>query len=183
MENIHLIWIEPSFAVLWLASSGGSSLHKAKASSKLPDAVNCTICNAVQNLIVLFKEKTLCGFLVRPSMPSPKALCNCNCRYDVITNRNRRYNEFKRFFFFFWKVISFIDIKKEHPRAQGVYKGSTNQIQKLQESRKSTKEGNDCFCKANNQSNKVLKKIAWGLEWISQYLQNIYYFSPSKTPH
>ena len=36
--------------------------------------------------------------------------------------------------------------------------GSTNQIQKLHESRKSMKEGNDCFCKANNQSDKVLKK-------------------------
>ena len=46
--------------------------------------------------------------------------------------------------------MSFIDIKKEYPSTQGVYKGSTNQIQKLQESRKSIKEGNDCFCKANN---------------------------------
>ena len=40
-----------------------------------------------------------------------------------------------------------VDIKKEHPSTQGVYKGSTNQIQKLQESRKSKKEGNDWFCK------------------------------------
>ena len=36
-----------------------------------------------------------------------------------------------------------------------VHKGSTNQVQKLQESRK---EENDWFHKAANQSNKVLKK-------------------------
>ena len=48
--------------------------------------------------------------------------------------------------------------KRKHPSTQGVNKGIANQIQKLQESRKSIKEGNDWFCKANNQSNKVLKK-------------------------
>ena len=48
--------------------------------------------------------------------------------------------------------------KRKHPRTQGVNKGAANQIQKLQESRKSIKEGNDWFCKANNQSNKILKK-------------------------
>ena len=52
------------------------------------------------------------------------------------------------FFLLLLFLISFIDIKKEHPSTQGVYKGSTNQIQKLQESRKSIKEGIDCFCKA-----------------------------------
>lgn len=36
--------IELSFAARRVESSGGSSLHKAKASSKSPDAVNCTIC-------------------------------------------------------------------------------------------------------------------------------------------
>ena len=82
--------------------------------------------------------------------------------------------------FFFLISNNFIDIKKEHPSTHGVYKGSTNQTQKLQESRKSIKEGNDCFCKANNQSKKVLKRIAWGPEQNSQYLQNIYYLSPSK---
>ena len=46
----------------------------------------------------------------------------------------------------------------EHPSTQGVYKGSNNQEQKLQESKKSRKEGKDWFCKAANQSIKVLKK-------------------------
>ena len=36
----HLIWIELSFADRRLESSGGSNLHRASASSKLPDAVN-----------------------------------------------------------------------------------------------------------------------------------------------
>ena len=37
-------------------------------------------------------------------------------------------------------------------------KGVNNQVQKLQESRKSRKEENDWFCKVANQSNKVLKE-------------------------
>lgn len=41
----NLIWIEPSFAARRLKSSGGRSLHSDKASSKLPEAVNWTICN------------------------------------------------------------------------------------------------------------------------------------------
>ena len=48
--------------------------------------------------------------------------------------------------------------KKEHPSTQGVYKESTIQVQKLQESRKSRKEENDWFRIATNQSNKVLMK-------------------------
>ena len=48
--------------------------------------------------------------------------------------------------------------KRNHPSTQGVNKGTTNQKRKLQESKKSKKEGKDLFCKANNQSNKVLKK-------------------------
>ena len=68
----------------------------------------------------------------------------------------------------------------EHPSTQGVYKGATIQVQKLQESRKSRKEKNDWFRIVANQSNKVLKKITWGLVWIFHYLQNTYYFSPSK---
>ena len=47
----------------------------------------------------------------------------------------------------------------EHPSTQGVYKGATIQVQKLQESRKSRKEKNDWFRIVANQSNKVLKKI------------------------
>ena len=46
----------------------------------------------------------------------------------------------------------------EHPSTQGVYKGSTIQVQKLQESRKSRKEENDWFRIAANQSNNILKK-------------------------
>ena len=40
----------------------------------------------------------------------------------------------------------------EHPSTQGVYKGSNNQEQKLQESRKSIKDEKDWFRKAANQS-------------------------------
>ena len=46
----------------------------------------------------------------------------------------------------------------EHPSTQGVYKGSNNQEQKLQESKKSRKDEKDWFCKATNQFIKVLKK-------------------------
>ena len=46
----------------------------------------------------------------------------------------------------------------EHPSTQGVYKGSNNQEQKLQESKKSRKDEKDWFCKAANQFIKVLKK-------------------------
>ena len=46
----------------------------------------------------------------------------------------------------------------EHPSTQGVYKGSNNQEQKLQESKKSRKDEKDWFRKAANQSIKVLKK-------------------------
>ena len=49
----------------------------------------------------------------------------------------------------------FIDIKKGYPSTQGVYRG---QIHKLQESRKSKMEENDWFCKADNQSKKVINK-------------------------
>ena len=45
-----------------------------------------------------------------------------------------------------------------HPSTQWAYKGSTNQEQKSQESRKSRKEENDWLRKVANQSNKVLKK-------------------------
>ena len=46
-------------------------------------------------------------------------------------------------FFFFLIIKKFIDIKKgEHPSTQGVYKGSNNQEQKLQESKKSRKDKN-----------------------------------------
>lgn len=44
METTYLICIELSFAARKLESSGGSSLHRANASSKSPEAVNCTIC-------------------------------------------------------------------------------------------------------------------------------------------
>lgn len=43
-ENKYLMCIELSLEALSDASSGGSSLHKDKASSKFPEAVNCTIC-------------------------------------------------------------------------------------------------------------------------------------------
>uniref|UniRef100_A0A7N2LCF3 Major facilitator superfamily domain-containing protein 12-like n=1 Tax=Quercus lobata TaxID=97700 RepID=A0A7N2LCF3_QUELO len=43
-------------------------------------------------------------------------------------------------------------------KALGVYKGSNNQEQKLQESKKSRKDGKDWFSKAANQSINVLKK-------------------------
>ena len=46
----------------------------------------------------------------------------------------------------------------EHPCTQGVYKGSNNQEQKLQESKKSRKDENDWFRNAANQSINVLKK-------------------------
>ena len=46
----------------------------------------------------------------------------------------------------------------EHPSTQGVYKGSNNQEQKLQESKKSRKDEKDWFRKAANQFIKVLKK-------------------------
>ena len=49
----------------------------------------------------------------------------------------------------FFFLISFTDIKKGHPSKQGVYRVN-NQVQKLQESRKSRKEVNDWFCKATN---------------------------------
>ena len=52
---IHLIWIDCSFAARRLESSGGSSLHKANASSKLPDAVNCTICKYMLYKYILLK--------------------------------------------------------------------------------------------------------------------------------
>ena len=55
-------------------------------------------------------------------------------------------------FFFFDKIYWY-----QHPSTQGVNKGTTNQKRKLQESRKSKKEGKDLFCKANNQSNKVVR--------------------------
>ena len=48
--------------------------------------------------------------------------------------------------------------KGEHPNRQGAYKGSKNQEQKLQESKKLRKDKNDWFRKAANQSIKVLKK-------------------------
>jgi len=48
--------------------------------------------------------------------------------------------------------------KKEHPSTQEMYRGQTNQVQKLHKSRNSRKEENDWFRKANSQSTKVLKK-------------------------
>ena len=45
----------------------------------------------------------------------------------------------------------------EHPNTQGVYKGSNNQEQKLQESKKSRKDEKDWFHNVANQSIKVLK--------------------------
>ena len=61
--------------------------------------------------------------------------------------------------FFFLISKKFIESKKvEHPSTQGVYKGSNNQEQKLQESKKSRKDEKDWFRKAANQSIKVLKK-------------------------
>ena len=56
------------------------------------------------------------------------------------------------FIFIFLISKRFIDIKKgEHPSTQGVYKGSNNQEQKLQESKKSRKDKNDWFHKAVKQ--------------------------------
>ena len=55
----------------------------------------------------------------------------------------------------------FIDIKEggaPYPSTQGVYKGSNNQEQNLQASKKSRKDKNDWFHKTANQSIKVLKK-------------------------
>ena len=46
----------------------------------------------------------------------------------------------------------------EHPCTQGVYKGSNNQEQKLQESKKSRKDEKDWFRNAANQFINVLKK-------------------------
>ena len=46
----------------------------------------------------------------------------------------------------------------EHPCTQGVYKGSNNQEQKLQESKKSRKDEKDWFRNVANQSINVLKK-------------------------
>ena len=54
--------------------------------------------------------------------------------------------------FFFFDKQDILISKGKHPSTQGVNKGTTNQKQKLQESRKSIKEGKDLFCKANNQS-------------------------------
>ena len=68
-------------------------------------------------------------------------------------------NTLARIFFFFFISKKFIESKKvEHPSTQGVYKGSNNQEQKLQESKKSRKDEKDWFRKAANQSIKVLKK-------------------------
>ena len=68
--------------------------------------------------------------------------------------------------------------KEEHPSTQGVYKGSTIQVQKLQESRKSRQEKNDWFHMAANQSNKVLKKnnlrSAMDLLFSSKHLLFLY---------
>lgn len=46
-ENTYLTCIELSLAARRDESSGGSSLHKDKAPSKSPEAVNCTICKAM----------------------------------------------------------------------------------------------------------------------------------------
>ena len=59
------------------------------------------------------------------------------------------------FFFFFWQVIRFTDIKNGSPSTGEAYSGQTNQVQKWHGSRK---EENDWFHKANSQSTKVLKK-------------------------
>ena len=68
-------------------------------------------------------------------------------------------------FFFFLISKKFIDIKKgEHPSTQGVYKGSNNQEQKLQESKKSRKDKKDWFHKVANQSIKVLEKNSFKSE-------------------
>ena len=66
----------------------------------------------------------------------------------------------KCFFFFFFLISKSLLISKkgEHPSTQGVYKGSNNQEQKLQESKKSRKDKKDWFCKVANQFIKVLKK-------------------------
>ena len=46
----------------------------------------------------------------------------------------------------------------EHPNTQGVYKGSNNQEQKLQQSKKSRKDEKDWFRNAASQSINVLRK-------------------------
>ena len=65
--------------------------------------------------------------------------------------------------------------KKGNPSTLEVNKGKRNYKQKLQESRKSIKEGKDWLCKTNNQSLKVLKKISLksGMEFSrsSKHLQ------------
>ena len=66
----------------------------------------------------------------------------------------------------YWQVISFIDIKKRDALLHMECIGVNNLVQKLQESRKTTREENDWFRKANNQSNKVLKKNSLGRVWI-----------------
>ena len=49
--------------------------------------------------------------------------------------------------------------KKGRPSTQEVYRGQTNQGQKLHKSRNSRKEENDWFLKADSQSTKVLKSL------------------------
>ena len=59
------------------------------------------------------------------------------------------YLFFTLFLFYSYFILLYTLVHRECTRGQQI---------KLQESRKSIKEGNDWFCMATNQSNKVLKK-------------------------
>ena len=68
----------------------------------------------------------------------------------------------------------------EHPNTQGVYKGSNNQEQKLQQSKKSRNDEKDWFHNVANQSIKVLKKNSFKSDMDLSLSQSTDYFSPSK---
>lgn len=73
----HLIWIDCSFEDLRLESSGGSNLHKAKASSKFPDAVSCTICIMEKSWNHTLKVNSV-------SNGSSPDFCTCEVRQGIL---------------------------------------------------------------------------------------------------
>ena len=70
---------------------------------------------------------------------------------------------------------------KGKPKYTGSEQRKRNYKQKLQESRKSIKEGEDWLCKANNQSLKVLKKIS--LKSGMEFSRSSKHLPPPKAPH
>ena len=54
-------------------------------------------------------------------------------RFNIKKNAKCCSHKVWHYYYYYFISNKFIDIKKEHPSTQGVYKGSRNQIQKLQE--------------------------------------------------